>query len=34
MKIMPADKVARIYQSEREFNDELFKQLGERSSPD
>ena len=34
MKIMPADKVAKIYQSEREFNDELFKQLGERSNPD
>ena len=30
-KILPPDKVNQLYQAEREFNDEMVKQLGERS---
>ncbi|MBL4675816.1 MAG: hypothetical protein JKY70_06380 [Mucilaginibacter sp.] len=31
MKILPAEKVSLLYKSEREFTDELIKQLSERS---
>lgn len=32
LKILPPEKVSRIYRSEREFTDELIKQLGERGN--
>ncbi|MBK0380518.1 hypothetical protein [Mucilaginibacter segetis] len=31
LKILPAEKVSELYKSEREFTDELIKQLSERS---
>ncbi|TWR27409.1 hypothetical protein FPZ43_13080 [Mucilaginibacter pallidiroseus] len=31
LKILPAEKVSELYKSERQFTDELFKQLSERS---
>ncbi|WP_183566187.1 hypothetical protein [Mucilaginibacter sp. SP1R1] len=31
LKILPPEKVSELYKSEREFNDELIKQLSERS---
>ncbi|WP_295767097.1 hypothetical protein [uncultured Mucilaginibacter sp.] len=34
LKILPPDKVNRVFQSEREFTEELIKQLGERGTPD
>lgn len=34
LKIMPPEKVKIIYQSEREFTEEMIKQLGERGNPD
>ncbi|QQL48502.1 hypothetical protein [Mucilaginibacter ginkgonis] len=34
LKVLPADKVVSLYQSEREFRGELFKQLQERGQPD
>ncbi len=33
LKILPPDKVSMMFKSEREFNDELIKQLTERSEP-
>lgn len=33
LKILPPDKVSQIFKSEREFNDELIRQLRERSQP-
>jgi hypothetical protein len=33
LKILPPDKVSQIFKSEREFTDELIKQLHERSVP-
>lgn len=33
LKILPPDKVSEIFKSEREFTDELIKQLHERSEP-
>jgi head-tail adaptor len=33
LKILPPDKVSEIFKSEREFQDELIKQLSERSQP-
>jgi hypothetical protein len=33
LKILPPDKVSEMFKSEREFNDELIKQLTERSEP-
>ena len=33
LKILPPEKVSEIYKSEREFTDELIKQLQERSGP-
>jgi hypothetical protein len=33
LKILPPDKVSEIFKSEREFTDELIKQLRERSEP-
>jgi hypothetical protein len=33
LKILPPDKVSEIFKSEREFTDELIKQLTERSVP-
>jgi hypothetical protein len=33
LKVMPPDKVSQIFKSEREFTDELIKQLRERSEP-
>jgi hypothetical protein len=33
LKILPPDKVSMMFKSEREFNDELIKQLSERSVP-
>jgi hypothetical protein len=33
LKILPPDKVSEIFKSEREFTDELIKQLSERSEP-
>jgi hypothetical protein len=33
LKILPPDKVSEMFKSEREFNDELIKQLQERSEP-
>lgn len=32
LKVLPAEKVSEIYKSEREFNDELVKQLSERNA--
>ena len=32
LKILPPEKVSELYKSEREFNDEIVKQLGERSA--
>lgn len=34
LRVLPADKVVKLYQSEREFRGELFKQLQERGNPD
>ncbi|MBE9584195.1 hypothetical protein IM792_07025 [Mucilaginibacter sp. JRF] len=31
MKILPAEKVSELYKSEKQFNDEVLKQLSERS---
>jgi len=31
LKILPAEKVSELYKSEREFTDELIRQLSERS---
>ena len=31
LKILPPEKVSQLYKSEREFNDEMLKQLSERS---
>ncbi|MDB5005864.1 MAG: hypothetical protein JWP45_257 [Mucilaginibacter sp.] len=31
LKILPAEKVSELYKSERQFNDEVLKQLSERS---
>jgi hypothetical protein len=31
LKILPPEKVSEIYKSEREFNDEVLRQLKERS---
>jgi hypothetical protein len=33
LKILPPDKVSEMFKSEREFTDELIKQLSERSEP-
>ncbi|HTE00024.1 MAG TPA: hypothetical protein VK668_12100 [Mucilaginibacter sp.] len=33
LKMLPPDKVSQIFKSEREFTDELIKQLRERSTP-
>jgi len=33
LKILPPDKVSQMFKSEREFNDELIRQLRERSQP-
>lgn len=33
LKILPPDKVSEIFKSEREFTDELIKQLAERNPP-
>lgn len=33
LKILPPEKVSELYKSEREFTDELIKQLQERSEP-
>jgi len=33
LKILPPDKVSEIFKSEREFTDELIKQLSERNPP-
>ncbi|MEO9173692.1 MAG: hypothetical protein ABI203_11375 [Mucilaginibacter sp.] len=33
LKILPPDKVSEMFKSEREFNDELIRQLTERSEP-
>lgn len=33
LKILPPEKVSQLIKSEREFTDELIKQLGERSVP-
>jgi hypothetical protein len=33
LKILPPDKVSEIFKSEREFTDELIKQLSERNQP-
>jgi len=32
LKVLPPEKVSEIYKSEREFNDELLKQLSERNT--
>ena len=34
LKILPPEKVSKIYRSEREFTDELIKIYGERGTPD
>ena len=33
LKVLPPEKVSELYKSEREFNDEVLKQLSERSKP-
>lgn len=33
LKILPPDKISEMFKSEREFTDELIKQLSERSEP-
>ena len=33
LKVLPPDKVSELYKAEREFNDELVRQLSERSGP-
>jgi len=33
LKVLPPDKVSELYKAEREFNDELVRQLSERGSP-
>jgi len=32
LKVLPPDKVSELYKSEREFNDELVRQLSERNN--
>ena len=34
LKILPSEKVSKIYRSEREFTDELIKIYGERGTPE
>jgi hypothetical protein len=33
LKVLPPDKVSELYKAEREFNDELVRQLSERGGP-
>ena len=33
LRVLPPEKVSQLYKSERQFNDEVLKQLSERSAP-
>lgn len=33
LKVLPPEKVSQLYKSERQFNDEVLRQLSERSAP-